>query len=98
MYVHIGTLAYGGSNVDSKRKKLDWQVRARLVWDAIDGAPHPVNIKEICELTGMKRTPYLGNILEWLWQNGYIARTYEVQPNGYAATVHWALAAGPELT
>jgi len=77
--------------MDSERKALDWKLRAEQVWQAIYEAPEPVDIKQICELTGLKRTPYLGNLLDWLWTRGYIARKFDVRANGYAATVHWAI-------
>lgn len=79
--------------MDVQRKRLDRSLRAAVVWQAIADAPAPVDIKQICELTDMKRTPYLGELLEWLWAHGYIAREFEVRANGYAATVHWAIKA-----
>ncbi len=75
--------------MDSERKRLDVSLRAAVVWEAIDNSVGPVTIQQIADACGMKRTPYLASILENLWKGGYIETSVTVQPNGYAATVHW---------
>jgi hypothetical protein len=77
---------------------MDWQLRMQSLWEVIANAPQPVSIKEICELTGLRRTPYLLATLDWLFARRCIARKFEVQANGYAATVYWAIAEPPAPT
>jgi len=86
--------------MNAERPRVSGPVRARFVWEAIFDAPHPVTINEICEITGLKRTPYLRDILDFLTLRGFLDSKFEVQPNGYAARIFWTVAdpaAPPEL-
>ena len=83
--------------MDGTRERMNWQLRAGMVWDTIAEQPKPVSIAEICALTGLKRTPYLGDILNWLTARNYLAYTLMRGDKGHAQIVYWAQTQ-PDLT
>jgi hypothetical protein len=74
-----------------KAKRVSRKFQLENLWQAISNAPAPVTIREICQLTGLKRTPYLDDLLNELYAHGNIKQHLTRLENGHIATEYWAV-------
>jgi len=77
--------------VNEIRKRLDFQVRAGLVFDAIYQAHEPLSMLGVAMACGMSRSPYLREIVDTLLSRGYIERGFDRVPSGQPVIVYWAV-------
>lgn len=75
-----------------QRERLNRRLRLEMVWEAINAAPAPVSVGDICALTGLKRTPYLADIINELLAHNYIRKGLATGDNGHAKIVYWTKA------
>jgi len=79
--------------VNDTRKRLDFQVRAGIVFEAIFNSPTPLPMGGIAEVCGMTRSPYLREIIDTLWSRGFIEKGLGTGERGHAVIIYWAVKA-----
>lgn len=77
--------------METLRSRLDFQLRAAYVWEAICSASAPLPIADIADRAGLKRSPYLRTIIDTLFERGYIAKGLDTGQRGHAVIVYWAV-------
>lgn len=75
--------------MDLARKRVDRRLRLEMVWDAINEAPEPCDMGEIAARAGLKRTPYLADLVNELLAHGYILKGLATGTRGHARVVYW---------
>lgn len=75
------------------RSRLDFNLRAALVWEVISDAETPLSIGEIGGRAGLTRSPYLRTMVDTLLAHGYIQKGLDAGKRGHAVIVYWAVKA-----
>jgi len=75
--------------MDQKRKRLDTDLRARLVWEAMWRANRTLTMEGIAEESGLTRSPYLRQIVDTLYAHNCINKGLDVSEQGRAVIVYW---------
>lgn len=79
--------------MDSTNKRLNFELRAQLVYDAIRLSPHPMTIAEIADSCGLTRSPYLREIVDMLVVKHFVQAALQIGERDRAVVVYWATSA-----
>lgn len=75
--------------MDAVRKRLDFNLRANMVWEAMWRSQKSLTIEGIAEVSGLTRSPYLREIVDTLFAHGFIGKGLDVNEKGRPVIVYW---------